>query len=189
MDIETKNSFFDVGGKQNLAMLDVSVVGVYSYAENRFFCFEENEMPQLENLLTGSERVIGFNIKKFDFPVLVKYFSSDISKIPVFDVMEEVGNVCGFRIGLNSLSQSTLGEGKSGHGLEAIELYREGRMDELKKYCLDDVRLTRDLYEYGLKNGRVIVSSRDGRQYPVSVVWQRKNIEPQSFESNNLKLF
>ena len=29
-DIETKNSFADVGGEANLKKLDVSVVGVYS---------------------------------------------------------------------------------------------------------------------------------------------------------------
>ncbi|HAQ05716.1 TPA: helicase [Candidatus Azambacteria bacterium] len=188
LDIETQNSFFDVGGKQNLALLKVSVVGVYSYDANGFFTFEEPELAELERMISGAARIVGFNIKKFDMPVLAKYFSCAVDKIPVFDILEEVSNVCGFRIGLNSLAESTLGEGKSGHGLEAIELFRQGRMEDLKKYCLDDVRLTRDLYEYGLKNGRLIISSRDGRKYPIEVNWQRA-LAAADTQENNLRLF
>ena len=45
-DIETKNSFADVGGQENLKKLDVSVVGVYSYNDDAYSCFEENELEK-----------------------------------------------------------------------------------------------------------------------------------------------
>jgi DEAD/DEAH box helicase domain-containing protein len=44
---------------------------------------------------------------------------------------------------------------KSGDGLDAIKYYREGRLDELAAYCLQDVKLTRELYDYGRTHGHV----------------------------------
>ncbi len=41
LDIETQNLFSDVGGKENLTKLLLSVAGVYSYADNKFFIFTE----------------------------------------------------------------------------------------------------------------------------------------------------
>jgi DEAD/DEAH box helicase domain-containing protein len=51
-----------------------------------------------------------------------------------------------------------LGKGKSGTGLQAILYWRNGRLEELKKYCLDDVRVTKQVYEYGVKNKKILYS-------------------------------
>jgi DEAD/DEAH box helicase domain-containing protein len=70
------------------------------------------------------------------------------------------------------VAQATLQCSKSGSGWDAIKLFREGRMDELKKYCIDDVRLTKDIYEYGLKNGKILfTSNRDYQMHEVPVQW------------------
>ncbi len=53
----------------------------------------------------------------------------------------------------------------------AVQFWREGRIDELKKYCLDDVRITRDLYEYGKANGQVFFVGKDGSKRAVPVTW------------------
>ncbi len=34
--------------------------------------------------------------------------------------------------------------------------YKNGRMDLLKKYCLDDVKITKQIYDYALKNQKVL---------------------------------
>ena len=49
-DIETKNSFADVGGEENLKKLDVSVVGVYSYKDNAYSCFGETELEKVKEV-------------------------------------------------------------------------------------------------------------------------------------------
>lgn len=161
LDIETQNLFSDVGGKENLHKLLLSVAGVYSYADESFLTFTEKEMPEFENLLRKTDLIIGFNINYFDMPVLKKYLSVDVSKIPTFDIMDEIINRMGHRVSLDDLVSSTLGENKSASGLLAVEYWKQGKMDELKKYCLDDVRLTRDLYEYGLKNNEIKFTARD----------------------------
>lgn len=161
LDIETQNLFSDVGGKENLTKLSLSVVGVFSYANTTFLTFTESEMPRFENLLKKTDLIIGFNINHFDLPILQKYLSIDLTKIPTLDIMNEVINAMGHRVSLDDLVSNTLGKRKSANGLMAVQYWREGRIDELKKYCLDDVRLTRDLYEHGLKNGEIKFTARD----------------------------
>ena len=161
LDIETQNLFSDVGGKENLAKLLLSITGVYSYANNSFLTFTEKELPAFENLLKRTDLIIGFNINHFDLPVLKKYLSIDLSKIPTLDIMDEVVNTTGHRVSLDDLVINTLGKRKSANGLLAVDYFKQGRMDELKKYCLDDVRLTRDLYEHGLKHNEIKFTARD----------------------------
>jgi len=161
LDIETQNLFSDVGGKENLTKLLLSVAGVYSYSQNKFLTFTEKEIPAFEDLLKKTDLIIGFNIDHFDLPVLKKYLSVDLNTIPTLDIMKEVVNRMGHRVSLDDVCTNTLGKKKSANGLIAVDYWRQGRMDELKKYCLDDVRLTRDVYEYGLKNNEIKFTARD----------------------------
>jgi DEAD/DEAH box helicase domain-containing protein len=77
----------------------------------------------------------------------------------------------GFRAKLDHLAFATLGRGKSGHGLEAIRLYQAGKWEELARYCLDDVRITYELYEYGLKHGHIKFPDRNGTIKEVKATW------------------
>lgn len=180
LDIETKKSFADVGGKENLAMLGVAVLGMYSYRTDSFRAFEERELPEFERILGEAEHLIGFNIKGFDIPVLEPYIAPGIiGRVAVTDIFEDAVNFLGHRVGLDGVARATVGSGKSGHGLEALEWFKEGRVEEVKKYCLDDVRLTRDVYEYGKKNGHVLFESRsDGKIHSIPVEWGRVEKRP-----------
>lgn len=180
LDLETKKSFDEVGGKQNIRELGISVAGVYSYDKDAFFAFVEAELPRLEELLEGTAHLIGFNLKNFDLPVLEPYLSgASLARIAVTDIFEDASNFLGHRIGLAGLAKATLGESKSGHGLEALEWLRQGRIEDVKKYCLDDVRLTRDLYEYGKKNGHVLFESYfDKKVHSIPVSWGTQVAEP-----------
>lgn len=173
LDLETKKTFDEVGGR-NFAELGVTVVGVFFYETGEYRTFMENEIGELEQLLSNASRVIGFNIKRFDFPVLQPYLKRiNLAEIPYFDLMEDLEKILGHRLSLQSLATSTLNEGKSGHGLDAIQYYRNGEIEKLKRYCLDDVRLTKDLYEYGKKIGSVSYLSKDRlNKLTVNVSWQ-----------------
>ena len=161
-DLETQKEFAEVG-RRNPHLLKISVAGVFDYGTDKFLTFEESELKEFEKLIRGTSRLIGFNIKAFDIPVLQPYISFDLSKIPMLDIMEEIEKVVGFRVGLDNIARPTLNEGKSGSGLKALEYWREGRIEELKKYCLDDVRLTRDVYEYAKANKKLFFLSRDAK--------------------------
>jgi len=178
-DIETQKSFEEIGGSLNLPLLGVSVVGVYDYSTDQFLTFEEPELFKLEELMSGASLIIGFNSKYFDYPVLQAYFKRiTLERLPTLDLMEQLAQVVGYRVGLDALSKSTLGEQKSSHGLEALKWFKEGRIDEVKKYCLQDVKLTRDLYEYGLKHGSVFFESRTNGLISIAASWGAHQEEP-----------
>ncbi|MBI1754755.1 ribonuclease H-like domain-containing protein [Candidatus Azambacteria bacterium] len=172
LDLETQYEFSEVGGRDYPHLLKVSLVGVYSYGQDRFLAFEEKDIPALETLLKNTGLLVGFNTKFFDYAVLQPYLKEvDLKTIPACDLMEDVTNVLGHRLSLDSIAEATLGAQKIAHGLDAIRYFREGNMEALKKYCLDDVRLTRDVFEYGKKHGKVFYHSKyrpDALSAPVS---------------------
>jgi DEAD/DEAH box helicase domain-containing protein len=175
LDLETQKTFEEVGGR-HMHLLRVSVVGVYHYLKDKYMIFEEREVPALEEILKSVDLIVGFNVKRFDFLVLEPYLSIPVRKLPALDIMEEITRVTGHRVSLDSVAQATLGVRKSGSGLEAVSLFREGRIEALKRYCLDDVRITRKLYEYGQRHGELsFVSRRGWNQYSIPVSWTTKN--------------
>jgi len=156
LDLETKKTFDEVGGQENRHLLGVTVVGVYSYQRDEYRAFREEEFGELLELFKNTKLVIGFNSISFDFTVLQPYFKEfDLSTIPHLDILKEVYDILGFRLKLESLAQTTLGYGKSGSGLDAIKYHRNNEWDKLIKYCLDDVKVTKELYEYGLNHGHL----------------------------------
>ncbi len=158
LDLETQNSFQDVGGRGKNHLLKISVCGVYFYETDKYVTYEESEIGKLAPLLQTADQIIGYNIKDFDFEVLQPYLNFNIFEVPYLDLLVDIEKAIGHRVKLESVAQATLGTGKSGTGLQAILYWRNGRLDELKKYCLDDVRVTKQVYEYGLKNGKVLYS-------------------------------
>jgi len=174
LDLETQKLFSEIDrGKRHL--LRVSVVGVYDYGQKNYFIFEEKEISKLEPFLQQASFLIGFNIREFDLAVLKPYLISSLDHIPIIDLLEEIEQVRGHKVSLQSVAQATLKEGKSGSGLEAVQLFKEGRMEELKRYCLDDVRITKEVYEYGKREGKVyFFSNRDWQTHEISVNWGSK---------------
>lgn len=175
LDLETKKSFDEVGGHHNMAKLGVSLVGIYSYNKDKYRGFKEEEFGELLELLKNTELLIGFNSKSFDLTVLQPYYKDfDLSTIPHLDILEEVVHALGHRLKLESVAQSTLGYGKSGSGLDAIMYYRNNDWDSLIKYCLDDVKITKEVYEYGLAHGNIWYHNA-GQKENIVARWGRNN--------------
>jgi len=175
LDLETKKTFDEVGGHHNLAKLGVSLVGVYSYNKDKYRGFREGEFAELLELLKNTKLLIGFNSKSFDLTVLQPYYKDfDLFSIPHLDILEEVVHALGHRLKLESVAQSTLGYGKSGSGLDAIMYYRNNDWDSLIKYCLDDVKVTKEVYDYGLAHGNIWYHNA-GRKENIVARWGRNN--------------
>ena len=174
-DIETQNFFTDPGvGRDNFPALKISVVGAYSYAQDKYFIFEENQMGELMALFRGAERIVGFSSNRYDIPVLNLYFERfpipnpaekfkrvDLWKKERVDLLDEIEMATGNRISLDRLAEANLGVTKTHHSWEAISLYKEGKMDELKEYCLNDVRLTKALYDLYRNEHALLVPDKE----------------------------
>lgn len=156
LDLETQKSFDDVGGRGKNHLLKISVCGIYDYTTDKYQIFEERELAKLSPILQTADQIIGFNIIDFDFEVLKPYLNFDIFSVPALDLLAEVEKTLGHRIKLDSIAQGTLGSGKTGSGKEALLYFKNGRWDLLKKYCLDDVKITKQVYDYALRNQKVL---------------------------------
>ncbi|HUD03976.1 MAG TPA: ribonuclease H-like domain-containing protein [Candidatus Paceibacterota bacterium] len=151
LDIETKNLFQDVG-TNNPADLDISVVCIHDSATDSYSSYLEADFKKLWPILENADVLIGFNSDHFDIPLLNKYYSGDLSKIKSVDLLAEIHKSLGRRIKLDNVAEATLGKNKSGHGLEAITWWKQGEIQKIIDYCIDDVKITKEVYDYALKN-------------------------------------
>lgn len=172
LDVETKQTFSDVGGFFP-DRLGVSFVGVNVRNRNgdsgEMRSFFEEDLPELFPLLEKADVVVGYNIDGFDMPALAPHYTGDIEAIPTLDLMDRIKDSFGHRIKLDSVAKETLGMGKIGDGLDAIKYYQNRQLDKLEEYCLQDVKVTRDVYDYGFKNGKVAFRNKWNRLIECSV--------------------
>lgn len=150
-DIETKNTFHDVG-KADASLLDISLVGIYEYANDSYSSYLEKDFPKLWPIIENADMLIGYNSDHFDIPLLNKYYPGNLLSIKSVDLLKEIKRATGKRFRLDSVAAGTLGTRKSGNGLQAIAWWKQGEIAKIRKYCLDDVRITKELYEYARTN-------------------------------------
>ena len=160
-DIETKNIFQDVG-KNDPSLLDISVVGVYDGSTETYECFLEEEFGKMWPIFEKADILVGYNSEHFDMPLLNKYYHGDLTKIKHIDILKEIKESFGRRMKLDHVAEGTLGVNKSGHGLQAITWWKNGEIEKLKKYCLDDVKITKKVFDYALKHNKL--KFKDGSQ-------------------------
>ena len=170
-DLETQRSFDEVGGRSQLHRLGVSVGVAYRYDTDSFLVYTEDTVSELVELLQRADLVVGYNIRGFDYEVLRGYTDVDLQRLPTFDMMADLEDRLGFRPKLESVAVPSLGGGKSADGLQALEWWRRGEVDKIVEYCREDVRVTRDLYDFGKRNRFVQVSRFGGKPRTVEVDW------------------
>jgi DEAD/DEAH box helicase domain-containing protein len=151
-DIETSNTF-QQAGSADPAALNLSVICVHDSETDEYSTYLQEELSQLWPLIEKADMLIGYNSDHFDIPLLNKYYSGDLTRIKSLDILKEIRNSLGRRIKLDSVAEGTLGRKKIGHGLDAITWWRDGEVEKVKKYCQEDVKITKEIYEYALKNG------------------------------------
>jgi hypothetical protein len=163
-DIETQNFFTDKGvGWNNFEALRISVIALFSYNQNKYFVFEEKELTDAIDFFRNSKTLVGFSINRYDIPVLNIYFQKmkinpelNLWEKQRIDLLEEIESLYGQRISLSKLAEANLGEKKERRGNEAGDLFFSGQIEELKKYCLKDVELTKKIYDLYLNQNRLI---------------------------------
>ena len=150
-DLETKNFFQDVGSNDPTD-LDISVVCIHDSLTDQYTSYLEKDFSKLWPIIEQADMLITWNGDHFDIPILNKYYQGDLKKIKSLDLMKEVQKTLGRRLKLDSVGESTLGRNKSGHGSDAVNWWRSGEIDKLIAYCIEDVRLTKELYDYATSN-------------------------------------
>ncbi len=161
-DVETKKLFSDIT-TDDPGDLGVSIVSVYrrkldalgNEIEGEMRSFWEQDFSSMWPWFVEADRIVGFNSLHFDVPALTPYAPIPFATLKHFDMMEIVRQKTGKRIGLSALAKETIGDDKTDVGTNAVIYWAKGDPDSLQKlktYCEADVTLTRDLYDFGLKN-------------------------------------
>ena len=179
-DLETQLSAAEVGGWHRAELMKISCAVIYDSQEDRYIDYLENQIPRFIRHLRTADLVVGFNIKRFDYQVLKGYTDFDFMKLNNLDILEEVKNQLDFRLSLDHLAAATLGARKTADGLQALRWWQQGKIMEIIAYCRQDVRLTRDLYRYGLQKGYLLYNSKDGQILRIPVRWKYSTAEPSS---------
>jgi DEAD/DEAH box helicase domain-containing protein len=170
-DLETQRSAAEVGGWHHADLMKISCAVLYDSKEDRFIDFLENQIHQFIQRLQRFDLVIGFNIKRFDYQVLKGYSDFNFKRLNNLDILEDVENQLGFRLSLAHLASVTLGATKTADGLQALQWWQQGRILEIIAYCRHDVKITRDLYQYGRKNRYLLFTNRANKTVRIPVEW------------------
>ncbi|OGH68337.1 MAG: hypothetical protein A3I29_00925 [Candidatus Magasanikbacteria bacterium RIFCSPLOWO2_02_FULL_44_11] len=185
-DIETQNTFSDVNN--DFSKLKISCVSIYRFSDNTYESFEEHELGKLWPILEKSDRLIGYNIEHFDLPVMNNYYPGNLLQFPYLDIMKEVKSSLGIRLKLNDIAMATLDIKKSAEGLQAIRWWKEGKIDEIKKYCEQDVLVTKELYDFGKQNKQLFYKTLTGEVLPFRVNFEAEKIALELKKNINLTL-
>jgi DEAD/DEAH box helicase domain-containing protein len=170
-DLETLRSAEEVGGWENTARMGMSVGVVFEEGRGEYRTYREADVERLLLDLVTADRVIGFNIDRFDLTVLSGYTAWDLGKIRTFDMLGYIYSKLGFRLKLDALAETTLGERKSADGLQALAWVKEGRFDLIEEYCRKDVGVTRSLHRFGVTNRFLLYHDQEGRKVRLPVEW------------------
>ena len=149
-DIETKNFLSEV------EKIDLALVAIHDSLTDSYSSYLEEELVKLWPILERADMLIGFNSDHFDIPILNKYYPGDLTKIKSLDILKEIKNSYGRRMRLDQLAEGTLGKNKSGEGPDAMNWWKSGDVERVRAYCINDVRLTKELYDYALANNKLI---------------------------------
>ena len=142
-----------VRGRVDVEEQELTIVAIHDSDTGVLSSYSREELPRLWPTIERADALVGFNSDSFDIPLLNRYYPGDLTRIRSIDLLVEVQKALGRRIRLQSIAEATLNAGKSGDGLKAQDWWREGKHDLVRTYCMEDVRLTRSLFDYALEHG------------------------------------
>ena len=174
-DLETQNIFADVGSN-GASDLDISVATFYESDTDKYTTVHIDDLETVWPILERADALVGYNSNHFDIPLLNKYYPGDLTQIKSIDLLASIRDSLGRRLRLDSVASATIGSKKSADGLQAVRWWREGKIDEIMKYCEQDVKVTKKVFDYALLNQHV--KFKDGyrkKEIPLDISgWETK---------------
>ncbi len=170
-DLETQRSAAEVGGWNKAYLMGMSLGVVWDSHQQCFTTYFEKDIDALLAHLQQADLIVGFNIIGFDYSVLRGYTRFDFKQLNTLDMLRDIHARLRYRVSLDALGRATLNTPKSADGLQALQWFKEGRMDLIETYCQKDVEVTRDLFQYGLDNGYLIFDRKGQGRMRIPLDW------------------
>lgn len=180
-DIETANAFPTLS-RNDLSRMELAIVAIHDSLTDEYSSYSKEELGKLWPILETADVLIGYNSNSFDIPLLNNYYPGDLTQIRSLDLLVEVQEALGRRLRLQSLAEGTLKVGKSGDGLQSVRWWQEGLYDKVREYCIQDVRITRRLYDYALEHGALKYKDlKDSKTIKIDTSKWREDTEKNAF--------
>lgn len=145
-------------GWHDHANMGISVIGCYDYVEERTRVFCDDNIGGFLDLCQDRDVLVGFNSIRFDNPVIAATYQVPI--IPeelCYDILREMWAAAGLGpdfdgkthggYSLDETCAKNFGTRKSGNGELAPVLWQQGEIGKVIDYCLNDIRLTKQLFD------------------------------------------
>lgn len=144
------------GGWKDFQGMGISCIGVYDYKENTYHVYCEDNLLEFQDLIDKRTWIVGFNSLSFD-NLLCQANEITIPIEKSYDILVEVWKAAGlgstFRFpthtgyGLDALCNANAIRGKTGSGARAPILWQQGKIGQVIDYCLNDVKMTKELMD------------------------------------------
>lgn len=158
--------------------MGVSVIGAYDYDSDRYRVFCEDNFEEFAALVADHSIIAGFNSIKFDNAVLRACGIRDIPDEKSYDLLVEIWIGAGLEpefkypshigFGLDACCNANFDTRKSGHGAMAPVDWQQGRIGNVIDYCLNDVKLTKELLDRIISTGGIIDPRDSSKTIPVA---------------------
>jgi DEAD/DEAH box helicase domain-containing protein len=161
LDVETQHLITEFPGgwkcEDNYGNIKIAEVGILKYGE--YDTYGESDIDKLLDCLNDASLVVGHNIMKFDCKVLSHYIEkTDMDKLvkKAFDTMLEFDKFTGKGgwVSLDDLARRNFGMSKTEDSIDIPKMWREGKREEVRKYLLNDLKMTEKVYLHGRKGGK-----------------------------------
>lgn len=169
LDVETRHSADEAGGWHNAHLMGVSIAVLFDGKE--YQSFTQDRLDEMFTLMKQADLIIGFNTLNFDYKVLQPFCSYNLRDLPSLDMLHEIKKRLNYRVSLDNLASSTFNLQKSADGLKALEWWKQGELDKITEYCTQDVRLTKQLYEFAKENGYLLFTNKAGQKVRIPTTW------------------
>lgn len=132
----------------------VSALVVWDTSTERYHLYDASTLEQAVEHLNAADQIVTWNGRDFDVPIIEALTGSTITTKHI-DLLEMVWQALrtkqkGYKLG--AVAYRTLGLTKNGEGESAPSLVKQDRWAELFDYALNDVHITRRLWEHIKKN-------------------------------------
>lgn len=172
LNVETQLTAVDVGGwlPEKMGMSVAAALFGHSLR-----VWVAKDILELVSLLKKAGCVIGYNIARLDFKVLEGYPGVNLQSVKRLDLMDEIEAITGSRVVLESLQKATLRTTPRYDGMEAVRLWKEGRIADLVEVACNRVLAVKALHEIGCEEGRLFYypAGRDRRK-SIRVQWNQR---------------
>jgi len=150
-------------GWEDYAGMGIAVVCAYDFLTGRYRVFEADNLAEFVELLAARALLVSYNGLRFDNNVIAASTGAVIDPDRCYDVLAMLKQAKGVPangahapgLSLDGVAQANFGIAKSFNGALAPVYWQRGQRGIVVDYCLEDVRLTRGLFERVVQRGEL----------------------------------